>query len=189
MKKKVLFILFIVLGIFLLVNTNCKKSSEIEPPPGNGTDPLERLKTLTVTSTAFAYGEKIPQIYTCDGENISPPLHWENVPAGTQSFAVVIFDDSAGFVHMVLFNLQPDITSLPEGISNNLPAGAQFGRNDARGGYFGPCPPPGASNRYYFYVYALDTLLNLNSDTDMLRLMNAMNGHILAWGELLGIYR
>jgi Raf kinase inhibitor-like YbhB/YbcL family protein len=191
MKKKVLFILFIVPGIFLLVNTNCKKSSEIEPPPDNGNiDPMERLKTLTVTSTAFAYGEKIPQGYTCDGENISPPLHWENVPAGTQSFAVVMYDDNAGFVHMVLFNLQPDITGLPEDIRNHLPAGAQFGQNNNRvNGYFGPCPRPGDSNMYYFYVYALDTLLNLNSDTDMLRLMNAMNGHIMAWGELLGIYR
>ena len=191
MKKKVLFISFIVLGIFLLVNTNCKKSSEIEPPSGNDNiDPMERLKTLIVTSTEFAYGEKIPQRYTCDGENISPPLHWENVPAGTQSFAVVMFDDSVGFVHMVLFNLPPDITSLPEGISSHLPAGAQFGKNDSLViGYFGPCPWGGSSNNYYFYVYALDTLLNLNSDTDRRRMMNAMDGHIIAWGELLGIFR
>jgi len=191
MKKKVLFISIIVLGIFLLVNTNCKKSSEAESLPGtDNIDPMEQLKTLIVTSTAFAHGETIPQRYTCDGENLSPPLHWDNVPAGTQSFAVVIYDESWAFVHMVLFDLQPDITGLPEDINNNLPAGARFGKNNTRiNGYYGPCPSPGDSNKYYFFVYALDTVLNLSSDTDRIRLMNAMDGHILAWGELLGIYR
>lgn len=191
MKKKVLFILIIVLCIFLLVHTNCKKSSEIESSPGtDNIDPMEQLKTLIVTSTAFAYGATIPHKYTCDDEDISPPLHWDNVPAGTQSFAVVIYDESWAFVHMVLFDLPPDITGLPEDINNNLPAGARFGTNNRRVyGYFGPCPSAGDSNDYYFYVYALDTVLNLGSDTDRIRLMNAMEGHILAWGELLGIYR
>lgn len=191
MKKKVLFISFIVLGIFLLVNTNCKKSSEVESSPDtNNIDPMEQLKTLVVTSTAFAYGEKIPQRYTCDDVNISPPLHWDNVPAGTQSFAVVIYDDDCGFVHMVLFDLPPDITGLPEDINNNLPAGATFGSNDTRvNGYYGPCPSAGDNNKYYFYVYALDTVLNLSPDTRRIELMSAIEGHILAWGELLGIYR
>lgn len=187
MKKKVLFISIIVLGIFLLVVANCKTSSETEPPPNNGGDPL---KTLTVTSTAFAHGGKIPQKHTCNGENVSPTLSWGNVPAGTKSFAVIMNDETRGYVHMVLFNLPPNITGLPEDINNNLPAGAQFGKNDSKGfGYYGPCPPVTDSNMYYFEVYALDTLLNLNAGADSLQLMSAMNGHILAWGELLGIYR
>lgn len=191
MKKKVLFISFIVLGIFLLVNTNCKKSSGLESPPVTDTiDPMDALKTLVVTSTVFAHGGTIPQRYTCDDENISPPLHWENVPAGTQSFAVVLYDMDWAFVHLVLFDLPPDITGLPEDINANLPADAIFGTTDSRvTGYFGPCPSAGDSNQYYFYVYALDTVLNLSSDTDRLQLMDAVDGHILAWGELMGVYR
>jgi Raf kinase inhibitor-like YbhB/YbcL family protein len=91
---------------------------------------------------------------------------------------------------MVLFGLPPDITGLPEDINDNLPAGASFGSNDTRvNGYYGPCPTAGDNNRYCFSVYALDTLLNLSPDTRRIELMDAIEGHILAWGELMGIYR
>lgn len=190
MVRKILFLLLTVFVFFLLVNTGCKKSTAVDPPGQGYEDPLLPLKTLTVTSSAFGHGDKIPAKYTCEGENISPPLHWDKIPQGTKSFAVVFEDRSWRFIHMVLFDLPPDITDLPEDIKQNLPAGAQFGKTDSKiKGYFGPCPNPGDSNDYYFYVYALDTVLNLSPDTDSSQLMANMSGHILAWGELLGIYR
>ena len=189
-----LFVLLVVLIVCLLFTINCKTSSETETPGSNYVDPLAPLKTLTLTSTAFTHGGKIPAEYTCEKGNISPPLHWGNGPGGTRSFAVVFYDKSWAFVHMVLFNLHADLTGLPEDINGNLPAGAVFGRGSfGKGsapvnGYLGPCPSPGDSNDYFFYVYALDTVLNLVDDTGRSELMDAMAGHILAWGELLGIY-
>lgn len=189
MKKDKALAIFIVLSFFL-INNSCKVASEIESAPDNNpTDPLETLKTMTVTSSAFNHGETIPLKYTCDGENISPPLHWNNVPVRTQSFAVIIDDTTAAFVHLVLFNIPPNISDLPEDINSNLPAGAQFGRNSGRGQqYMGPCPGSDTNN-YNFYVYALDTVLNLSSTTNKDQLEDAMEGHILAWGELVGTYK
>ena len=143
---------------------------------------------LTIIS-AFAMGAAIPPKYCCT--RVSPPISWSAVPPGTQSIAVLCDDPDAprgDWVHWVLFNLPPDTQKLEEGASSaKLPAGAIQGTTDyGRSGYDGPCPPPGRPHRYFFKVFALDTKLKLDSSTTKGDLLEAMKGHVLAQGQLMG---
>jgi hypothetical protein len=150
---------------------------------------------MKLTSPAFAHQGPIPAKYTCEGQDIAPPLAWSDVPPGTQSLALVCFDPDAPdpaapkmtWVHWVLYDLPPDSTGLPEG--GALPHGVHEGLNDwHRTGYGGPCPPIGR-HRYFFELYALDTKLpNLRQPTRA-QLMNAIKGHVLAKAELIGTYQ
>ncbi|MCS7309041.1 MAG: YbhB/YbcL family Raf kinase inhibitor-like protein [Armatimonadota bacterium] len=148
---------------------------------------------IRLTSTAFPEGGMIPKKYTCDGEDVSPPLTWDNVPEGTKSFALICDDPDAPmgtWVHWVLFNLPADVRSLPEAVppDKELPSGARQGTNDFRKiGYGGPCPPSG-THRYYFKLYALDTMLDLPAGCSKAQLLKAMDGHVLAEGQLMGKY-
>jgi Raf kinase inhibitor-like YbhB/YbcL family protein len=150
--------------------------------------------TLELTSTAFAPGQPIPSKYTCDGENVSPPLHWSDPPHGTQSLALICDDPDAPagtWVHWVLYNLLAKARALPEAVPANadLPDGSRQGKNSGgRLGYSGPCPPSG-THRYFFKLYALDTVLGLASGADKSQLLQAMQGHILAQTELMGTYK
>ncbi len=161
--------------------------------------PLARRKggetmALKVSSSAFEEGDMIPIKYTCDGEDVSPPLAWEGVPEGTRSIALICDDPDAPvgtWVHWVLYNLPPDSKGLPEAVppAEVLENGARHGKNDwQRLGYGGPCPP-GGTHRYYFKVYALDTVLELESGTTKAQLLEAMEGHVLAEGQLMGRYK
>lgn len=142
---------------------------------------------MQIQSSAFADGEKIPTKYTCDGENISPPLIWSGAPQDTKS-QVLILDDpdapSGTFVHWLSYGIPAATTSLAEGAQ----AGVQ-GQNSARKqGYSGPCPPKGPAHHYYFKIYALDTNLDLKSGATMKDVENAMASHILAQGQMIGLY-
>lgn len=150
---------------------------------------------LQILSTAFRAGEAIPVQYTCDGDNVSPPLRWGSLPKETQSLVLICEDPDAPsglFVHWLIFNLPPIVADLPEA----LPAtetleesGAVQGRNDFNHlGYGGPCPPPGRPHRYFFRLYALDTKLQLRAGATKHELASAMQGHILASGHLMGTY-
>ncbi len=149
--------------------------------------------SITITSTAFNDGDMIPRDYTCDGENISPPLAWKGVPEGAKSLAL-IFDDpdapAGTWVHWVLFNIPTTTHALPQ---NTPPAkvlenGAKHGTTDfKRLGYGGPCPPSG-THRYYLKLYALDVELEQESGLTKADLLDAMKGHILAEGQLMGRY-
>jgi Raf kinase inhibitor-like YbhB/YbcL family protein len=138
---------------------------------------------LEITSTAFSEGEMIPTRYTCDGPDVSPDLSWSGVddpdaPMGT-------------WVHWVLFNIPSRASGLPAEIPPDaaLENGARHGTNDFGGlGYGGPCPP-GGTHRYFFKLYALDSELNLDSGVTKDQLLEAMNGHILAEGQLMGKYK
>jgi len=151
---------------------------------------------MELTSSAFSPGAEIPAKYTCQGKDISPPLSWSGLPAGTKSLALIIDDPDAPdpnapkmtWVHWVLYNLPPDTTGLPEGVTA-LPAGTAEGVNDWRKtGYGGPCPPIGR-HRYFHKLYALDTvLIDLGRPTKAL-LEAAMDGHILGQVELIGTYQ
>jgi Raf kinase inhibitor-like YbhB/YbcL family protein len=151
---------------------------------------------LTLTSPAFTPGGSIPAVYTCEGCDVSPPLAWSGVPDGTQSLALIVDDPDAPdpaapkrvWVHWVLYNLPPTSTGLAEAVGH-LPDGAGEGTNDwKRTGYGGPCPPIGR-HRYFFKLYALDTVLpDLGSPTKA-ALEKAMHGHVLAQAEIIGMYQ
>jgi len=150
---------------------------------------------LTVSSSAFKEGDRIPAKYTCQGQDVSPPLAWGEPPAGTQSVALIVDDpDAPGgvFTHWVLFNIPPDSRELPEAvpIQAELARGALQGKTDfGRIGYGGPCPPPGRPHRYQFTLYALDQPLGLEGGASKKQLLSAMEGHILAQGQLTGTYQ
>ena len=147
---------------------------------------------LAVLSAAFAMGAAIPERYACGP--CSPPLSWSEPPAGTQSLAILCDDPDApagDWVHWVVFNLAPDVRSLTENVARDaaLPGGAVQGVNDYdRNGYDGPCPPPGRPHRYHFKVFALDARLALDNTARKADLVQAMRGHVLAQGELVGAY-
>ncbi len=154
--------------------------------------------SFKLVSKAFENGSEIPTKYTCQGEDISPPLEWTGVPAGTKSLALIVDDPDAPdpanpkmtWVHWVLFNIPPDVDHLPEGASDgHLPKGAKSGINDwQRTGYGGPCPPIGR-HRYFFKLYALDTVFDQLDRPSKPQLLEAMKGHILAEAVLVGTYQ
>lgn len=150
--------------------------------------------TLKMTSSAFESGGTIPKKFTCDGPDVSPELTWNDPPAGTRSFALIADDPDAPmgtWVHWVLYDLPAETRSLPEDTpkQEQLSSGARQGRNDfPRIGYGGPCPPPGKPHRYYFKLYALDAKLDLQPGATKAGVERAMQGHILAQGELMGRY-
>jgi Raf kinase inhibitor-like YbhB/YbcL family protein len=150
---------------------------------------------LMLTSPAFTGGGEIPVKYSCNGQSISPPLDWGEGPAGTASFALILEDPDAqvkNFTHWVIFNLPPDTQSLPEAIPTDatLASGALQGKNG--GGstrYIGPCPPKGSPHHYRFTLYALDKSLDLVAGASKDQVLQAMQGHILAQSQLVGLYQ
>lgn len=152
---------------------------------------------LEITSSAFAPHAEIPRRYTCDGEDVSPPLQWRGVPPNAKSLALIVDDPDAPdpkapkmtYVHWVVVDMPPSTSGLPEGASGKkMPAGAHEGVNDwKKTGYGGPCPPIGR-HRYFFKLYALDQALKLDRPTKP-DLEKAMQGHIVAKAELMGTYQ
>jgi Raf kinase inhibitor-like YbhB/YbcL family protein len=152
---------------------------------------------LSLASSVFTHGGVIPRQYTCDGDDVSPPLAWTGVPDGTRSLALIVDDPDAPdprapkmtWVHWVLYDLPAAATGLPEGVaSRDLPAGTREGVNDwKRAGYGGPCPPRGR-HRYFHKLYALDAVLGDLGKITKSRLEAAMQGHVLAQAELVGTY-
>ena len=151
---------------------------------------------LKLVSSAFAQNGEIPAKYTCEGQDISPPLAWSDMPPGTKSFALVVDDPDAPdpaapkltWVHWVLYNIPPNATGLAEAVKQ-LPAGTLEGRNDwKRTGYGGPCPPIGR-HRYFHKLYALDTVLADLGQPTKSKLEAAMQSHVLARAELIGTYQ
>lgn len=150
--------------------------------------------TVQVTSTAFKEGGSIPSKYTCEGQDVSPPLAWNSVPEGTRSIALIADDpDAPGktWVHWVLYNLPPSLRELPENVPASesiLGNGGRQGMTDfGKIGYGGPCPPSG-THRYFFKVYALDSDHHLDPGLTKAQLVKAMEGHVLAEGQLMGTY-
>jgi Raf kinase inhibitor-like YbhB/YbcL family protein len=144
---------------------------------------------LDVSSTAFAANQPIPSKHTCDGDNTSPPLSWTAGPEGTKSYALIVDDPDAPsgtYTHWVAWNITG--ASLPEAVKTDTKEGLSQGLNSSRQpGYMGPCPPSG-THRYVFKVHALDTTLDLGPGTNKDALVKAMDGHVLAKGELVGTY-
>lgn len=150
---------------------------------------------ITILSSSFAHGQPIPLRHTGDGVNTSPPLMWDGVPEAAQSLALICDDPDAPkrvWVHWVLYGLPPTLTDLPEAVPTTptLPDGSKHGKTDfGTVGYGGPAPPKGKPHRYYFKLYALDVVIGLPDGATKDELLAAMNGHILAKGELMGTYQ
>jgi Raf kinase inhibitor-like YbhB/YbcL family protein len=149
---------------------------------------------IMITSPAFQEGGMIPKQYKCDGQNVSPPLAWDSVPGNAKTLALIADDpDAPGrtWVHWVVFDLPATTKSLSENVppQETIAGGGKQGTTDFRKiGYGGPCPPSG-THRYYFKVYALDRELGLDSKTTKDQVLKAMEGHILAQGQLMGRYK
>ena len=163
---------------------------------------------LTVTSTAFKNGDSIPADYTADGKNVSPPLNWTGAPAATREFAVILDDPDAPtpqpFVHWVVYKIPGTATGLPQAMPMGATAAVAggsatqgttgFGMFARRGGpppepgYRGPAPPPGKPHHYHFKVYALNAALDAKEGMTKDELLKAMEGKIVAQGELVGVY-
>lgn len=149
--------------------------------------------TMHITSPAFVDGGNIPNKFTCDGEGAAPSLHWDGVPEGTRSLALIVDDPDARkstWVHWVVYNLPPTSLGLPGGSKGGeLPSGAQVGTNDwHHAEWAGPCPPSGR-HRYFFKLYALDTVLPELGHASKAEVLAAMRGHVLAEAQLVGGYQ
>ena len=153
-----------------------------------------KVATMEIKSNAFKQGETIPARHTCDGDDVSPQLSWSKAPAGAKELVLICDDPDApmgGWVHWVLYGLPPDTTGLPEGVpkQDSTAFGARQGKNDfGKIGYGGPCPPRGSTHRYFFKLYAVDKKLDLKPRATKWDALKAMEGHILAQGELMGRY-
>lgn len=153
--------------------------------------------SLQLRSSAYAHGDDIPIRYTCNGDDVSPPLAWSGVPDGTRSLVLIIDDPDAPdpeaprmtWVHWLLFNLPPDSAGLPEAVTKaRLPRGTHVGANSGgHKAYSGPCPPIGR-HRYFHKLYAIDTLLNDTMRDDVEAVMRAIEGHVLASAEFFATY-
>lgn len=161
-------------------------------------DPAANGAKLVVTSSAFSNGGTFPNIYTQNGQNISPPLSWSRGPAGTKSYVILTEDSGVArpqpVFHWVLYNVPGAVTSLPQALPTDpklaAPAGAMNGLNIRKAsGYMGPKPPAGQTHPYHFEVFAVDTVLDLDpTSADRNAVVAAMKGHVLAEGEIVGMY-
>lgn len=145
---------------------------------------------MKITSPDFLNNEFIPTQFTCDGQDLNPELRIEEIPEGAQSLVLIVDDpDAPGgtFTHWTVWNIPSNTEVIKKG---ELPNGATEGKTDfGRSGYGGPCPPPGKPHRYFFKIYALDTILNLPAGASRSDLEKAMNGHIIDHAELIGLYQ
>jgi Raf kinase inhibitor-like YbhB/YbcL family protein len=170
-----------------------------ENQPAKVAEVLKMENKLTLKSIAFGSGETIPSKYTCDGENINPPLSISGVPEGTVSLALIMddpdipqqFKDDRGidsFDHWAVYNISPELTNITEGVEPEGSVG-ENGRGDT--GYTGPCPPPEfepTEHRYFFKLYVLDSEFSFDATPTKGELIAAMEGHIISQTELVGLY-
>lgn len=191
--KSIIFGLSRLMCLILLLS-GCTGLNNADSPAEEAPAPTSEVAaqdvSLTITSPAFALDQPIPAKFTCDGDDISPPLRWDRPPRGAQSLTLIMDDPDAPvgtWVHWVVFNLPPDVPGLPEN-AIELPEGSGTGQNSwGRLGYGGPCPPSD-THRYFFKLYALDTRLDVPDGASKEQLLKLMDGHILAQAELMGTY-
>jgi Raf kinase inhibitor-like YbhB/YbcL family protein len=175
MRDRIAYFL-LTISLILLVSTAMSKD-------------VTNIKGLKISSPAFENNGYMPAKYSCDGMDVNPPLLIENVPTNAKSLALVVDDPDAPtgtWVHWVVWDIHPGTKEIKE---NSVPKGAGQGLNDFRQhNYKGPCPPPG-THRYFFKLYALDTILNLSQDSTKAGLESAMKGHIIEQAQTIGLYK
>lgn len=180
----------ILLALLLVVFLGCKVEKETPPAlPEEKINEGETMGTLKLTSAAFANNGNIPSKYTCQGEDINPPLNISGIPANAKSLVLIIDDPDAPsgtWDHWVVWNISI-VTKIEE---DSVPMGAVQGVNSfSKNEYGGPCPPPGNAHRYMHKLYALDATLNLNKNSKKSDVERAMQGHILDQTTLVGVYK
>lgn len=172
-----------IILIFILISTACTPENEQRDQE------LIREMEINLISSAFSNGDMIPNRYTCDAENISPPLSWSKIPEGTGSLVLIVDDPDAPagtWVHWILYNIPADQNGFLEGEKD---IGIEGINNFGNLGYGGPCPPKDQTHRYFFKLYALATILELEAGVTKEILEGAMEDHILAEGQLMGQYQ
>jgi Raf kinase inhibitor-like YbhB/YbcL family protein len=202
------FALCLVVAVVGCGREDLRKPGATPAPAGGGVAQSEkpsegsRIMGIKLTSAAIKEGALIPRKYTGEGDDVSPPLAWESVPESTQEFALICDDPDAPsdepWVHWVLYGIAADVREVPEGVPSNepqltKPIPARQGKNSWTSGsmigYRGPMPPPGhGTHHYHFKLYALDSKLDLPPSATKQQLLDAMQGHVLAEGELIGTY-
>ena len=185
-KKFITIIAIVCLCVVFYNMTSC----ENQPQTETGSDKME----LSIESSAFQEGGMIPSKYTCDGINVSPPLKWSEPPEETKSLVLISDDPDAPmgtWVHWVVYNIPPSLKEFSENIpssevldNSTIQGTTDFGRI----GYGGPCPPSG-THRYFFKIYALDDKLNISPGATKQQVVDAMKGHVIAEGQLMGRYK
>ena len=187
MNKTTLILIILLIGVIILAGFIIQSSLK-NGSLNNQTNLIQNPKMI-LTSPSFNPNEKIPPKFTCDGGNINPELHIQNVPESAKSLAMIMDDPDAvsgTFTHWIVWNIDPKTEIIKQ---ESAPPGATEGENDtSREGYIGPCPPDKKPHRYFFKLYALDTLLNLEAGSNKAKLESAMSGHIIEQTELIGIY-
>jgi Raf kinase inhibitor-like YbhB/YbcL family protein len=160
--------------------------------PASTASPGRHAMSFILETKAFPKGGEIPSKYTCSGDDVSPALSWSGAPQGTKSFALILDDPDAPsgtFTHWIVFDLPAGAHQLPENVpkTGDLSGGGRQGRNDfGRIGHGGPCPPPGKAHRYFFRLYALNSVLNLPAGASRQEVESAMRAHTIAKAELMG---
>jgi len=184
-KSILFFAIFLVIiliagGVYLFIILRPKKETSLEPKIKGG--------NMKISSPAFENNGTIPAKYTCDGENISPPLQFEGISENAQSLTLIMDDPDAPagtWVHWTAWNIDPKTQGFNEG---SAPQGTVEGVTSfGSSGYGGPCPPSG-THRYFFKIYALNKKIDLSPQADKSKLEEVMNDHVLAKGELIGLY-
>jgi Raf kinase inhibitor-like YbhB/YbcL family protein len=165
------------------------EATAVPTDPSTSSEATQSVR-FTLTSPAFPDGAAIPRTYSCDGRDISPPLTWSGVPAGTIALLLTVTDpDARGFVHWTAWDLEPDLGGLPDGASGSLPGGAREGRNDfGRIGWGGPCPPSG-THRYEFRLTGLSARLGLPRGTELVSVLREAAAATVGTATLVGTYR
>lgn len=193
-------LLFLIILAAIVFQSGCQAAltesvdTQLEPIPVSSEPEQEDGMSINISSPAFIADGTIPQKYTCDAENLSPALSWAGIPQGTKSLVLIVDDPDAPvgiFDHWVLYGMAGNLNGLPEGVTkaDTVSGIGMQGINDFRKiGYDGPCPPKGSTHRYYFKLYALDVALDLKTGVRKARVEQAMQGHILGQGQLMGKY-
>ncbi len=181
--KKVLF-LIVIISLTLSCDKNKSEISDNQEVA---------MHKINISSNSFKNNERIPAKYTCQGDETSPPLHWDNIPKNTKSIAIICDDPDAPagtWIHWIIFNIPPKMNELTENFPHEsiMDNGIKQGLNSSNFvGYQGPCPPSG-EHRYFFKIYALDIILDIGYNIHKEDLLSVIETHILGYGEMIGLY-
>lgn len=191
MKKFGIFLLVIILSFlfFVVYQKPTKNSEKLKQPKKDSVSiPPKPKLTMKITSPAFSNSGRVPSKYTCDGDNINPPIEFQDVPPDARSLVLIVDDPDAPartWVHWVVYNIDPRTKQVKE---NSVPVGGVLGVTDSgKSDYGGPCPPSG-THRYFFKLYALNTMLDLPGGLTKQQILEKMNDHVLEQAQLIGLY-